>query len=214
MIKYPYLPEGREILYVGIDNKFMAEAKIARETLAGDTIFPVGVVIVKNDEIVVRVGNGFNTGSETPHVCPRVVENCASGEGYDLCTLHDPEGHAEAMAVKVAKDNGIDIEGADIYLYGHWWCCQLCWDVMIEAGIKNVYLLENANVEFSRENVYASTLQTNLKTAYIAGALTNVPRDAARLHLKFYEKIGALCEKMEIDAYIPHINTDSEVDPH
>ncbi len=45
--------------------------------------------------------------------------------------------HAEARAVKNA---GVKAHGGDLYLWGHWWCCKPCWDAMISAGIKNVYL--------------------------------------------------------------------------
>jgi hypothetical protein len=38
----------------------------------------------------------------------------------------------------------------DLYLWGHWWCCKLCWDKMIEVGIKNVYLMEGVDKLFKK----------------------------------------------------------------
>lgn len=38
----------------------------------------------------------------------------------------------------------------DLYLWGHWWFCEPCWNAMIEAGIRDVYLLENSEVLFNK----------------------------------------------------------------
>ncbi|MBU0646304.1 hypothetical protein KJ611_02385 [Patescibacteria group bacterium] len=130
-MELPYLPEGREIKYVALDNELMAQAKIARQECSGDTLYPVGAVLVRGGEVLCRAGNGFNQGSDKLHICPRVVEGCPSGTGYDLCGLHDAPGHAENMLMQVARGQGIDTNGADVYLCGHWWCCEPCWQAMI-----------------------------------------------------------------------------------
>ena len=44
--------------------------------------------------------------------------------------------------------------GADLYLFGHWWCCETCWNYMIKHKIKNVYLLNNAHNIFNRDKRY------------------------------------------------------------
>jgi deoxycytidylate deaminase len=58
--------------------------------------------------------------------------------------------HAEPRAVRDARKNCSDINDADLYLWGHWWCCKPCWDAMIGAGIKNVYLLDESIALFKK----------------------------------------------------------------
>jgi deoxycytidylate deaminase len=81
-----------------------------------------------------------------------VANNCPTGQGYELCkNICQQTGHSEPSAINNATKNGYETNGADLYLYGHWWCCQQCWDSMIAGGIKNVFLLENAHIIFNRE---------------------------------------------------------------
>jgi deoxycytidylate deaminase len=157
-IKYPYMPEGRQLEYVPHDHPFMQTAAMARKECAGDSLFPVGIVLVKNDQVVASAGNGFNRGTGAKHVCPRIVLECPSGQGYELCHLHDPEGHAEPMLMAEAKRLGIDPSGCDAYMYGHWWACEPCWKALIDAGVHDLYVTEDAHERFSRDNVYAETL--------------------------------------------------------
>jgi deoxycytidylate deaminase len=158
MIDYPYLPEGKQFQYVPFDHPHMIAAEQARKDCAGDSLYPVGIVLVKNGEVVARAGNGFNRGGGTKHVCPRVVLDCPSGTGYELCSLHDSIGHAETMLMQVAAEQGIDINGSDTYMFGHWWCCEHCWKSMIDAGVRNVYVVDDAHERFSRDRVFAETL--------------------------------------------------------
>ncbi len=158
-LHYPYLPAGYIFRFVSGNDVFMVEAKRAQEQCSGDSLYPVGAVLVKDGLVVARAGNGYNRGPGPMHVCPRIVQNCPTGTGYELCDLHDSPGHAEAMLMQVAHEQGINAAGCDVYLYGHWWCCEPCWKVMIDAGVRDVYLLENAHVEFERERVYARTRQ-------------------------------------------------------
>ncbi len=155
---YPYLPPGRTFRFVPHDHPHMCAAAQARQECAGDPLFPVGIVLVRDGAVVARAGNGFNRGPGEAHLCPRILQNCKSGEGYDLCSLHDAAGHAEPMLVKAAQKVGIPTEGADAYMYGHWWACEPCWQALIDAGIRDLYLAEDAHVRFSREAVYAETL--------------------------------------------------------
>ncbi len=60
--------------------------------------------------------------------------------------------------MQVAHEKGIDPVGCDVYMFGHWWCCEPCWKAMIDAGVRDVYLPENAHEKFSRENVFSETL--------------------------------------------------------
>jgi deoxycytidylate deaminase len=191
----------------------MAEAKKARETLSGDPLFPVGMVLVKNGKIIARAGNGFNKGSGTLHVCPRIVLESPSGTGYDLCHLHDAPGHAEPMVIEAARKAGEDPTGADGYMYGHWWCCEPCWKVMIKAGVRDVYLLENADVEFSRDRVYAQTLKPKYKSVYISGGLTNLSENIRDLQKGLYEKLASAAGELGLTAYVPHHHSDPILHP-
>lgn len=158
MIEYPYLPPNRGFTFVPLNDPFMQAAEVARRECAGDSLWPIGIVLVRDGEVLARAGNGFNRGSSAKHICPRVVLDCPSGTGYDLCSLHDSPGHAEPMLMQVAREQGIDPAGCDVYMYGHWWCCEPCWKVMIDAGVKEVYVLDDAHERFARDKVFAETL--------------------------------------------------------
>jgi len=196
------MPEGRLLTYVSADHPLMQEAAKARAECAGDPLYPVGGVLVKDGRVIARAGNGYNRGPGTVHVCPRIVLDCPSGTGYDLCDLHDAPGHAEQMTIKAAREAGEDPTGADFYMYGHWWACEPCWNALIEAGVRDVYVTDDAHERFSRDRVYGETLKSSVKSAYIAGPITNVEDFASQA--AFYESIGAVCEEMGCKARIPH----------
>ena len=169
MPTYPYMPADRQIKYASHDHPAMRAAAVARDERSGDPSYPVGLAIVRDGEVLLTVGNGFDQGKQV-HVCPRIVLESPTGTGYELCNLHDSPGHAEAMAVKVAAEKGIDIMGADAYLYGHWWACEPCWNALISAGIRDLYVTDDAHERFTRDKVYAEMLQTSVKTVKIEGA--------------------------------------------
>jgi len=121
-IEYPYLPDGKEIRFTTLDNKFMQRAKLARHHLSGDRLYPIGACLVKDSVEIACAGNGFNKGRSARIICKRYVHDAPTGQGYDLCAVHDPPGHAECTVVNVAKSLGRDTQGSDLYLYGHWWC--------------------------------------------------------------------------------------------
>mgnify|MGYP001953231871 CR=1 FL=1 len=66
----------------------------------------------------------------------------ASGTHYELCWETCGSKHAEVEALRHASE---DVSDADLYLWGHWWCCKDCWDAMIEKKIHNVYIAKNAH---------------------------------------------------------------------
>lgn len=149
-IEYPYLPEGRKVFYVPLSNQYMTEAKEYSRSHSLDKVMPTASVIVKDGKIIGRGANG-STYHET-HECERIKQKIPTGQGYELCEGCHPKNHSEPKAVRNAKDLGNDTNGADLYLWGHWWCCEPCWNAIISAGIKNVYLLENSEVLFNKEN--------------------------------------------------------------
>lgn len=150
MIEYPYIAPGRTIKFVSLNNPFMIEARKMADNFSGCSWWPTGSVVVKEGRVIGRATNP----SAIVVPCPRWQKKCPTGTGYDLCNSvcgRIGYGHSEYAATEDANNNGYDINGADLYLFGHWWCCKKCWDKMIEFGINNVYLLENANKIFAPE---------------------------------------------------------------
>ncbi len=145
---FPYLPAGRTIEFVPIENEFMKAAKYAAEELSLDEKHPTGAVVVKNGKVI---GHGAN-GSEwhENNQCERKLRKSKTGEDYHLCEGCHPKNHAEPSAIRNAEERGENCEGADLYLWGHWWCCADCWKAMIEAGIRDVYLVEGAKEMFGK----------------------------------------------------------------
>lgn len=148
--KYPYLPDNKEILYVSNDNPFINQAKEYARLYSLDKTMPTGAVLVKNDCIISFGANGSNYHEE--YGCFRVKNNIPTGQGYELCEGCSPVNHAEAKAITAAHDLHIDIVDADLYLWGHYWCCKPCWDIMIHAGINNVYLLDKSEIFFDKNH--------------------------------------------------------------
>ncbi len=145
-ISYPYLPKGREIKYNEADNPFMLAAKKATEK-TGCRKQPTGAVLVKDGIILMTATNA----GELVDICPRVVRKSKTGTDYHLCKdVCKQEGHSELLVVNKAIDAGIDTTGADVYLWGHWWCCEPCWDAMIRGKVRDVYLPEGATEMFTQ----------------------------------------------------------------
>ena len=146
--KLPYLPSDREILFVPEGHPFLLEAKKAAETGSLDTRHPTGAVVVRGEKILGRGANG--SAFHAQFGCARKLLHIATGTHYWLCPGCSPKNHAEQSAIDNAIKNGESCEGADLYLYGHWWCCESCWGKMIRYGIRNVYLVEGAEAKFGR----------------------------------------------------------------
>ena len=153
---YPYLPEGKNFKYVSGQNQFMAEAEKACRQDSTESMHSTGAVIVKDGVIIGRGANQAalkNSALKQIHkkFCIRRFFNIPSGQKYWMCPgCAQSRHHAEPRAIKDALSKFLSIAGADIYLYGHWWCCQPCWDKMLEAEIKDVYLVEGATELFGR----------------------------------------------------------------
>jgi len=149
-IDYPYLPEGRKILYIPESNQYMTIAKEFSKKYRSNLAQPSAVILVKNNDII---GMG-SIGNNPFHIegCIRVKLNMPTGQGYDLCEGCDSKFHSEPSAINDAKEKNNNTQGSDAYLWGHWWCCEPCWNAMIDAGIKDVYLLENSEILFNKNN--------------------------------------------------------------
>lgn len=149
-IKYPYLPEGRTIKYVVGTHPCMIIAREMAQRHSLDKVMPGGAIIVKDGHILGKGANGSDHHAK--HGCERVRLKCKTGDGYELCEGCHPKNHSESRAIQDTKTRNYDTRGADLYLWGHWWCCRWCWDAMIEAGINNVYLTENSEVLFNKDH--------------------------------------------------------------
>ncbi|NCP67663.1 hypothetical protein GW756_05335 [bacterium] len=151
MHKLPYLPAGREIFYVDIDHDFMQLAFNVARKGSLDTLHPTGAVLVKDG---VPIGAGANGSSfHTRLGCVRKLLRVPTGKFYSLCSGCSPKNHAEQKAIKDALKRKKDPKGADLYLWGHWWCCQSCWQAMIDAGIRDVYLPKGAWDKFAKGRI-------------------------------------------------------------
>ena len=159
MIAQPYIPEGRIIRYVSLDNQFMQAAKEAARSLSTDYLQPSGAVFVKDNSIIFSVANQSTIKSNMLRSlhqkgwCIRKMMHIKTGTGYWMCPgCATYKQHAESRGVLEAKRTGIDLTGADLYFYGHWWVCKPCWDNLISISINNIFLLEESEKLFRRED--------------------------------------------------------------
>lgn len=153
--RYPYLPEGREIKYVPVSDLFMSEAMNMRNNFSTDQNHPTGAVGTFENKIISKASNQSKLKNKKlidfhkNKFCIRRFLKIKTGTKYWLCpgcaTHHQ---HSEYQVSEELIKKGI--KGADLYLYGHWWCCKPCWDAMIRADIKNVYLVDNAEQLFKK----------------------------------------------------------------
>lgn len=114
-----------------------------------------GAIIVRDDEIVSTGYNGAPRGRKNCSDiggCYREMNNIPSGERYELCR----SVHAEANAIISAERR--DMLGAELYLAARdaktgellsgRTSCSMCRRLVINAGIKRVYIRES-DTEYS-----------------------------------------------------------------
>ncbi len=147
-IEYPYMPNSGRILYVGEDNKFIKLAKQHAKKASLDKSMPNASVLVKDDKVIGMGANGSDF--HLNNTCRRVQLKIPTGQGYELCPGCHPINHSEPKAVASALKAGNVTTGANLYLWGHWWCCQPCWDVLLANKINTVFLLEGSNIIFNK----------------------------------------------------------------
>ncbi len=130
----------------------------AREVgkLSSETMQPTSVVLVKDGKVIGRGASQAPLKNPTLRKlhqegwCVRKFFKVASGTKYWLCPgCASYANHSEPRGVVDAQKNGFDTQGADLYHWGHWWCCESCWNAMIKGGIKDVYLLEGSELLFN-----------------------------------------------------------------
>ncbi len=128
----------------------MVAAKTVAKEHSLDKHVPTGSVLVLGGEVRGLGANGSDYHEQ--HGCERVRQNIPTGQSYELCEGCHPKNHSEVQAIKNAHGQGHQTNGVDLYLWGHWWCCQPCWEAMIAAGIKDVYLAKGSEKLFNKEN--------------------------------------------------------------
>jgi deoxycytidylate deaminase len=149
--------------FIEDNNEYIEAARKAAIDLSLTSVFPIGMVAEKNGQIIARSGNG-NGYHENNLNAPGHKKGCIrrylndereakglekfkSGEGFELCPGCHTDNHAEANLIRESKKNNTydSLNGANVYMYGHFWCCKDCWQKMIGAGIKNVFLPKMAD---------------------------------------------------------------------
>lgn len=108
----------------------------------------VGALIVKDNVIVSSGYNGAPKGlpncSDFPDRCYRSKHNIPSGEKLELCYAQ----HAEVNALMQSVKTNVDLTGAKLYVTT--FPCSSCAKAIIQAGIRDVYYLDNYSHEFTR----------------------------------------------------------------
>jgi hypothetical protein len=90
-------------------------------------------VIVKGEKYWV----GTNSCENPQKTCPR--KDMPTGVGYEFCkTICKQKNHAEIDVCIRAGNNG---RGGNLYLIGHYYCCEPCKLFMNKSGIKTVTIL-------------------------------------------------------------------------
>ena len=157
-IAYPYLPVWRTIKFVGLDNQWMADAKEYARAHSTDRQMPSAAVVVKNGAIIGRgasqvpLKHPLLAGIHKNYFCVRRILHIPTGQKYWLCPgCSAAKHHSEGRAARDALGRCENTEGADMYLWGHWWACKPCWDAILGAKISNLYVLENSHILFNRD---------------------------------------------------------------
>lgn len=162
MIQYPYMPSSDKanISYTTSDDQYMQAAFTFAKQYSHDVTMPTGSVIVKDGQIIGRGSNGSDY--HQIHGCERVKRGIPTGQGYELCEGCHPHNHSEPRAIIDALESNHKLNGATLYLWGHWWCCEPCWNSMINSGIVDVVLMENSEVLFNKQaegNIVGSQIE-------------------------------------------------------
>ena len=108
----------------------------------------VGAIIVSNNRIIATGYNGAPSGLpnciDSCDRCYRSANNIPSGVMLDHCYSI----HAEQNALLSAIKTGEDLNGAEIYVNVH--PCSTCMKLIIGAGIKTIYYIDDYENEFAR----------------------------------------------------------------
>lgn len=199
----PYLPEGRTFYELPSTHPLMglAVAEVMATERANPEANRAAASVIVKDGVVIGIGHNH---SVHPTFCPRIALGVPTGQGYDLCPDYcHPNGHSEPDAIKAAQAAGHGTSGADLYLAGHWWACQPCWDAMIRAGIRNVFIPEGAKAAFDDAARRGSPLAGRLKRQMKVCVIGTDARAASEALLKVNFVIAAKTDECEAVILLP-----------
>ncbi len=144
--------------YVDTSDRFMKLAKQVAVEESLTPVFPIGIVIVRDGVVVAKGanGNGYHEknlnsefhikGCKRRYLSKKLEEagkpKLKSGEKFEICPGCDYKVHAEVKAIEKVSDKSI-LKDAVVYMFGHWWSCFNCWEVMNSVGIKEVCVVED-----------------------------------------------------------------------
>lgn len=150
------------------DQYFMSQS-VLLSTRSTCTRLAVGATIVRDRRVI---SGGYNGSVSGDVHCSDV--GCKVVDGHCIRTIH-----AEVNAILQCAKFGVPTDGADIYV--SYFPCLQCTKTIIQAGIKNLYYLEDYN-----NNEYAKEL---LDHAGISIVKVDMPDDFfLKVHEDFSKK--------------------------
>ncbi len=135
---------------VGIDNQFMRLAYEVAKALYllkryNRKALPVAV-LVRHGKVVNVAAAGWGM-HQAEGFCTREDIGLHDGEGYERCPYCAPGSHAERLVCE-----GVDAQGCDVYVYGHFYFCEPCQEALNRAGVKDWYVLDNSQMLFNKKD--------------------------------------------------------------
>lgn len=80
--------------------------------------------------------SGANNCRNSQVACPR-----EPWEDYEKCrSICEQEGHAEIVALRIARQRGADLKGATAWVSGHHSVCSYCGEALKSAGLNMIVL--------------------------------------------------------------------------
>lgn len=193
----PYLPKGRTLYEVPVTDPMMALAisEVAAMERENPGANRAAASVIVKDGAVIGVGRNH---SVHPTFCPRKALSVPTGQGYELCPNYcHSGGHSEPTAIKAALAAGHNPSGADLYLAGHWWACEPCWNAMIAAGIRNVFIAQGAKAAYDdaarKDSPLAGKLKRKVKICILGADALAAAEALARVNFVIVDPVSE-CE--------------------
>lgn len=194
----------------------------------------VGAIIVKDDRILSTGYNGAPSG--LPNCCDdckrcyRSAHNIPSGQMLDMCYAV----HAEQNAIMNALKTGEDLKGAALYV--NTYPCVTCFKLTVQAGIKDVFYIDEYENEFTKQmakeagvnlvkldgSIYRTPVGSSQKTnddmdtidPLVAQIYKYEPgTEIFALNREKVMKENGLFERYDEMIYYTHFNIDREIVP-
>jgi deoxycytidylate deaminase len=144
------VPEGLVVVRVLMDDPYMQDAlRLAIENKFEEMTVTASVVV--KDGVAIGKGTNGDGWHQKHGRCERTGQENI-GKRYEDCPGCHPENHSERVAIREAKEAGHDMNGADLYMYGHWWSCEPCMRASRDAGIARIFLLADSKPLFDRNH--------------------------------------------------------------